>query len=585
MIMIVPREGVDGSWSTFIAQIGTPAQNVHLLISTSGSATVTVIAEGCQYDSSPSTCPNDRGKIFNPNASSTWVPNDIYNLGLEENLGYSANGQYGKDTVSLGWQGSGGPTLRDQVVAGIASQNFYLGEFGLTPRPTNFTDFTDPQPSYLETLKSKNLIPSLGWSYTAGAKYRLDGVFGSLVLGGYDRAAFVPNNVTFKFGEDISRDLTVAIQRVTLKDSLHPTFELLPAPIYAFVDSTLPYLYLPAEACTNFEQTFGLQWDNTSQLYLVDDQQHELLLARDPQVTLTLGSQLSSGSTVKIVLPYAAFDLTAIYPLVSKPTRYFPLRRAVNDTQYTLGRTFLQEAYLTVDYEHSNFSVSARLFNGNASPDIVTIDFFNSTADNGDGHSKSTPTAAIIGGAVGGAVFLLAVVVAVCGFLLVRRQRWRRRNALASTSNFTDRYDGKPELDASNSSIPSNFASVAYGQYRNKSELDGSSSKDHIHPYRVPGDRPELSSTSETLPPPFSPGSAGSPVFSQVHRGADMKPLEAQSRAIYEAPSPAIFEMPGSDVPEAPYHAEVRKPTSEKKSAKSGLLGTTKILFRQKLTN
>jgi hypothetical protein len=29
---------------------------------------------------------------------------------------------------------------------------------------------------------------------------------------------------------------------------------------------------------------------------------------------------------------------------VSNQTRYFPLQRAANDTQYTLGRTFLQEA-------------------------------------------------------------------------------------------------------------------------------------------------------------------------------------------------------------------------------------------------
>lgn len=552
------REGIDGSWSTFIAQIGTPAQNVHLLVSTSGSATVTVLANGCQYDTSPSTCPDDRGKIFNPNASSTWISNDIYNLGLEENLRYSANGQYGKDTVALGWQGSGGPTLPDQVVAGLASQNFYLGEFGLTPRPTNFTDFTDPQPSFLETLKNKNLIPSLGWSYTAGAKYRLDGVFGSLILGGYDKSVFQANNVTFNFGKDISRDLTVAVQRMTLKDSLRSAFELLPTPIYAFIDSTLPYLYLPEEACNNFEQTFGIQWDNTSQLYFVDDQQHDLLVARNPEVTLTLGLQLSSGPTVKIALPYAAFDLTATYPLVAKPRRYFPLRRAANDTQYTLGRTFLQEAYLTVDYEHSNFSVSTCLFNASTSQDIVPIGFFESTATQNDRHTtKSTPKGAIIGGAVGGASLLFALAAVICGFLLFRRRRQCRRKAIAASSCNLNTYEGKPELDGGSPAMTP--SATEYRQYQNKSELDGGS-KGNIHPYQeIPRDRSELSLTGGTLAPPsISPGSTAS------SRGADMKPLEAQSRPIHEAPSPAV-----SDVPEAPYHAEVRKPGSaEKKYSK-----------------
>jgi len=43
-------------------------------------------------------------------------------------------------------------------------------------------------------------------------------------------------------------------------------------------------------------------------------------------------------------LPYAAFDLVADYPLVIDSSRYFPLMRAANESQYTLGRTFLQEA-------------------------------------------------------------------------------------------------------------------------------------------------------------------------------------------------------------------------------------------------
>ena len=31
-------------------------------------------------------------------------------------------------------------------------------------------------------------------------------------------------------------------------------------------------------------------------------------------------------------------------PLLEEDTPYFPIRRALNESQYTLGRTFLQEA-------------------------------------------------------------------------------------------------------------------------------------------------------------------------------------------------------------------------------------------------
>jgi hypothetical protein len=165
------REGNDGPWSTFTVQVGTPAQDVRVLISTAGTATWVVVPEGC-VAGGPSNCSDLRGSEFNPNASSTWEFNNYYELEMESNLGYTGSGEFGYDTVGLGWQGSGGPVLDHQVVAGIATYEFWLGSFGLTPRPTNFSNFDHPHPSFVQTLQNKSLIPSLSWSYTAGAPYR-----------------------------------------------------------------------------------------------------------------------------------------------------------------------------------------------------------------------------------------------------------------------------------------------------------------------------------------------------------------------------------------------------------------------------
>ena len=140
------------------------------MVSTSGTATWVVLPEGCTTNG-PSNCGTLRGQEFNITASSTWIPNNFYGLQLESNLGYTGNGQFGFDTVGMSWQGSGGPLLNHQVVAGIATPDFWLGTFGLTPRPTNFSNFNDPQPSFMETLKNKSAIPSLSWAYTAGAQY------------------------------------------------------------------------------------------------------------------------------------------------------------------------------------------------------------------------------------------------------------------------------------------------------------------------------------------------------------------------------------------------------------------------------
>jgi len=47
------------------------------------------------------------------------------------------------------------------------------GIFGLNSQPVNFTSLGNfSSPSFITTLKNEGTIPSLGWSYTAGAKYR-----------------------------------------------------------------------------------------------------------------------------------------------------------------------------------------------------------------------------------------------------------------------------------------------------------------------------------------------------------------------------------------------------------------------------
>jgi hypothetical protein len=164
-------------------------------------------------------------------------------------------------------------------------------------------------------------------------------VFGSLVLGGYDTSRFNPNNLTFNFGPQDDRELLVQLNKITTDDGT----SLLQQPISIFLDSTVPYIYLPEAACAMFESTFGLIWDSNTQLYLLTDAQHTSLKAQNPKITFTLGT-LTSLQTVDIMLPYSAFDLTVSYPIVANATRYFPLKRANDSSQYTLGRTFFQEA-------------------------------------------------------------------------------------------------------------------------------------------------------------------------------------------------------------------------------------------------
>lgn len=201
-------DGNDGSWSTFTVRVGTPPQDFRVLISTAGQETWVPVPEGCT-SSDPSGCPSSRGALpfqgrlstgFLKNESSTWSEINIFDLGLENNLGYDGNGDYGFDTVGLQIENSGGLTLGHQVVAGIADKDFYLGIFGLGmhvtylplvvsrylsglvpaskalirlpgPKPANFSSFDHPEPAFLPSLKDNGMIPSLSYGYTAGAPY------------------------------------------------------------------------------------------------------------------------------------------------------------------------------------------------------------------------------------------------------------------------------------------------------------------------------------------------------------------------------------------------------------------------------
>lgn len=345
--------GNDGPWSSFKIQVGTPAQDIEVFVSTAGYQTWVVVPQGCTA-SDPSNCATLRGNEFMLGQSNSWKRNNVtangtFTLGLETNLGYTGNGEFGYDTVALGWQGSGGPSLEQQIVAGIATPEFYLGIFGLNPRPTNFTNFNDPVPSYMSTLKQRSMIPSLSWSYTAGNQYRFNKVLGSLTLGGYDASRFVPNSMTIALNQNDQRDIIVNVEAITFSTS-NITRSLLTNSIPAFIDSTVPYIYLPLSVCQEFESAFGIVWNNDMQAYLVNETLHSQLQVQDATVTFSL-SNSSSQQSVNISFPYAAFDLTASYPLLTNSSRYFPLMRATNESQYTLGRAFLQEAYIS-PYSH-----------------------------------------------------------------------------------------------------------------------------------------------------------------------------------------------------------------------------------------
>ncbi|KAM0470888.1 hypothetical protein ACHAPX_009641 [Trichoderma viride] len=523
-------EGVDGPWSSFELRVGTPAQNLRLLPGTSSTQTLVVLPEGCQIIK-VNDCANSRGDLFNTTASHTWKDIGLFELGFENSLGFTDNGDFGHDTVGLGYLGSGGPVVNNSIIAGIAGTEFYLGVLALNPRPTNFTTQNEPQQSFMQLLKNSSAIPSLSYSYNAGAPYRLNKALGSLILGGYDTSAYQDTDSSYKFFSDQSRDLSIGIQSISTNASADNTV-LQSDLISMFIDSAVAEIYLPLDACHAFEKAFGLTYNTTLEMYLVSDSLHSKLTKENPAVTFEVTTPITGGSSFNITFPYASFDLTANPPLIKATSRYFPLKRAANDTQYVLGRTFLQEAYLIVDYERGNFSVHPRVWNASAESNIVTIfppGVKQSEPTPSPSHSSSISGGAIAGIVIGVCILIAAAAAAVLRFLVLPR---RKKAAAAQTSQVdstTAMMLGS--VDAASPETSRALPGDTLGA--NLGELQGDET--------TPKPTPEIEGTALATKTPMSElESAGTPLPSELPTPAPLAELLSNE----------IYEMPGSDVPE-----------------------------------
>lgn len=380
--------------------------------------------KGCEL--SNASCSESRGGIFAPNLSLTYIPVGIYRLPTFEEayVGQSGYADTAIDTVQFTpSNGANNISVKKQCVSGIADESFWHGTFPLSPRRVQLTSPSRDYPSLLQSLVDESIIPSLSWAYTAGAYYHDPPAFVSLTLGGYDRKRIAGSSLQIPFSSvSENRDLVVEVRSMSYNE--FGSSPLLTTPIPSFIDSLVPQIWLPLSVCQNFERALNLTWDEHTELYLVDDATRTNLLSRDLNFTFSLGAVGTGNTTVEVTLPYAAFDLQMTPPAVNTTSRYFPLKRAANESQSILGRVFLQEAYVVADYGWKNFTIAQAAFPRNDDePDLVTI-----SLPLADGRKDSATANGVYlsKGAIAGTV-IAAVAVVVLGagivYFVLRRRR------------------------------------------------------------------------------------------------------------------------------------------------------------------
>jgi len=195
--------------------------------------------------------------------------------------------------------------------------------------------------------------------------------------------------------------------------------------------------------CDQLAGNLNLTYDNNTNLYVLSQAAHTNLKAQNPSFTFKLGqTAYDNGASVSIVFPYSAFDYSIGWPVYNETVSYFPIRRAANDSQYTLGRAFLQEAHIIVDYGRRNFTIAPAAFpDTTVNQHIVAI-----TGKTIPKKSSGLSTGAIAGVVVGG---IIAVTIAIIAIIWFIRRRGKRTQKAPIT-----------ELDAKESGVEASYSKV-----------------------------------------------------------------------------------------------------------------------------
>lgn len=251
------------------------------------------------------------------------------------------------------------------------------------------------------------------------------------MLGGYDKSRFESHVYNFTFADTPDRMLRVGLQSIYTSFSLTDLGKRnLATSHMTTIDSTVSHLWLPGDTCDMFAEAFGLTYDEAANYYLINDTMHNKLLEKNPTLTFTLADEeISSNATenIQINLPYAAFDLSIKNPAYPNTTNYFPIRRSKDDSQNTIGRVFLQEAYLIVDYERKIFSLAQANFTATMpEKDIRTI-------YSADYVSSASPSTLSGGAKAGIAIGVIAGVLLL--FSAVYLYWWRPRKQKKKAHN------------------------------------------------------------------------------------------------------------------------------------------------------
>ena len=484
--------GPDGPWQAITVNFGTPPQKIDLYpggIFTSTVFTNSICdgitaqpcASGGMYDPSASSTLDDqsikyqydadwtRGAMSQPGKGQTVMEHLVFNDRSELVANLSVNLISNLETIYP--DGSRYPVQVGQLSLGktINTYNFSLVLFTSDTGAFQDNQSFDSVPYSVNAslipnyLQDKQFIPSSSYGLHIGSAALNLPL--SLWLGGYDSSRAIgtvssqPLNAGGIFISDLL-DIGIDVDHGASPFSytkrqgiLAERNSSITTSIPVAMNPGAPYMYLPNSTCEAMVKDLPVTYNASLGLYFWNTQ--------DPAYVkiITSPTYMSfSTSNLTIKVPFQLLNLTLDAPLVSKPTPYFPCQPPNNATDYSLGRAFLQAAFIGVNWARGNgnwFLAQAPGPNTAFTPvqkaitnTSLTIDGYlanwadtwkpvwtplaastnSSSSSSSQPHQGNTTTSnksSLSGGAIAGVV--IGAVVAVAFFVALGYLMWRRR--------------------------------------------------------------------------------------------------------------------------------------------------------------
>ncbi|KAH6646283.1 aspartic peptidase domain-containing protein [Truncatella angustata] len=209
---------------------------------------------------------------------------------------------------------------------------------------------------------------------------------GSLYYGGYDQNRIVGEILTMGGTGDIGNELTLNDISISVIDGSSPwdfgTSQTgllaegnssISGGLKTRIDGCSPYLTLPTSTCKAIAAHLPVTLNEDLGLYIwnTDDAKYTQIVNSASALNFTF-SGTSNTDQVTIAVPFRHLNLTLEAPLVSSKTQYFPCYSGPSK-QYTLGRAFLQDAFIGANWGSKTWFVAQAPGPNVPSPNIITL--------------------------------------------------------------------------------------------------------------------------------------------------------------------------------------------------------------------